>query len=115
MKKISCLIMVLTLLFPFINDNVYAEDAYPINPVGQYIPVNVTFNVPQTDGVTINVYGSYERSNNSSYNIDISARSSHNSVVIEGVYPFSVGNRIEVDVYYRANNGNTVYSHTVYA
>ena len=113
MKKISCLIMLLVLLFPFINENVYAEDAYPINPVGQYIPVDVTFNVPEIAGATINVYGSYEKSFNGSYNFDVQARSDDRNVVIDGVYTFSNGSGIEVDVYYIVF-GHT-YHYTVYA
>ena len=114
MKKISCLIMLLVLLFPFINENVYAEDAYPINPVGQYIPVDVTFNVPEIAGATINVYGSYEKSFNGSYNFDIYAKTVDKNIVIDSVYTSSYGAGIKVDVYYIPNNSYTrVY--TVYA
>ena len=105
--------MLLVLLFPFINENVYAEDAYPINPVGQYIPVDVTFNVPEIAGATINVYGSYEKSFNGSYNFDVQAKSNDPNVVIDGVYTFSNGSGIEVDVYYIVF-GHT-YHYTVYA
>lgn len=105
--------MLLVLLFPFINENVYAEDAYPINPVGQYIPVDVTFNVPEIAGATINVYGSYEKSFNGSYNFDVQAKSNDPNVVIDGVYTFSNGGGIEVDVYYIVF-GHT-YHYTVYA
>lgn len=106
--------MLLVLLFPFINENVYAEDAYPINPVGQYIPVDVTFNVPEKAGATITVYGSYEKSFNGSYNFDVQARSNDRNVVIDDVCTFSNGSGIRVDVYYIVYNSYT-HVYTVYA
>ena len=114
-KKI-CKVLLTLILIVSSGTITYCEDDHSIMPIGQCVTVDKSFGVPENPSIKITIYGSYEiNTNNNATNISISAKSSHSSVRIDGVYSFSNGRGIIVDVYYTVDNGSTIHSYTVNA